>query len=60
MARRRRRASENVRFTPKSGHSQRRFRCPLSAKTGHLISMTAMIGVDLWGSTDDYFLATGS
>ena len=25
----------DVRFTPKSGHSQRRHRCPLSAISGH-------------------------
>ena len=25
----------DVRFTPKSGHSQRRLRCPLCAKSGH-------------------------
>ena len=27
----------DVRFTPKSGHSQRRLRCPLSANSGHLL-----------------------
>ena len=26
---------KDVRFTPKSRHSQRRLRCPLSAKSGH-------------------------
>ncbi|MGI9521462.1 MAG: hypothetical protein ACR2PG_07420, partial [Hyphomicrobiaceae bacterium] len=31
----RRNCSDDVRFTPKSGHSQRRLRCPLSAKSGH-------------------------
>ena len=27
--------ARDVRFTPKSGHSARRLRCPLSAKSGH-------------------------
>jgi len=35
MARRRRRASENVRFTPESGHTAGCTKCPLSAKSGH-------------------------
>ena len=33
--------NEHVRFTPESGHSYRRLRCPLSANSGHWKVMTA-------------------
>jgi len=33
----------DVRFTPESGHFQRRLRCPLSAKSGHPVRGAAAI-----------------
>ena len=35
----------HVRFTPESGHFQRRIRCPLSAKSGHGLRSHRMDGV---------------